>query len=131
MSETSALTVANHFKLNVMKLIDFLIDILNSDSDLLATRLIVKLIPDKTAIENFAKDVENNTHVRREIETKNESYFLDGDGSILFMGIDQSKVIKFKNFWKQISHEQRECIWKYFAYFLKLSDRYTELISKQ
>ena len=129
MSEISPLEIAHNFKLNVMKLIDFLIDILDSDSDLLAARLVVKMIPDKIAIENFAHNAE--TH-RNEIESSNESYFLDEDGGqhSLFSDFSESKVIKFKTFWKQLSHDQHESIWKYFKYFLRLSDRYVDLINR-
>lgn len=129
MSDISPLEIAYHFKVNVMKLIDFLIDILDSDSDLLAARLVVKMIPDKIAIENFAHNAQ--TH-RSEIESSNESYFLDEDGGqhSLFSDFSENKVIKFKTFWKQLSNEQHESIWKYFKYFLRLSDRYIELIQK-
>jgi len=123
------IAIAHNFKINVIKLIDFLIDILDSDSDLLAARLVVKMIPEKTAIENFAHNAQLH---RKEIETKNESYFLDDSGgqSSLFSDFNEKKVVKFKTFWKQITPEQRESIWKYFQYFLKLSDTYTSAISQ-
>lgn len=128
-NETSPMEVAENFKVNVLKLIDYLIEILNSDSDLLAVRLVVRMIPCKTAIDNFT---EHSRDHRNEIENSNETYFLNDEGNnLLFNDFSQNKVIKFKNFWKDLTPVQKECIWKYFKYFLKLCDRYNELIHKK
>lgn len=127
---SSPVEIANNFKLNVLKLIDYLSEILNSDSDILAARLVVKFIPDTTAIENFA---EHSKDHRQEIETCNEAYFLNDDGGqhSLYNDFSETKVIKFKNFWSKLTDQQRDCIWKYFKYFLRLSDKYMQTISQQ
>lgn len=126
MSNTSPLDVASNFKMNIFSLIDYLLDICNCDSDLLAARLAVKLIPDKIAIENFSHNVQNH---RNQIETENEKYFLDEHGgNNIFNDFNKEKVIKFRDYWKRLDDDQKKCVWKYFKYFLKLSDRYIELL---
>ena len=123
MSETSPVEIAKNFKLNVLKLIDYLIDILESDSDLLMVRFVVKNLSQTTMIEKFHRNVQSH---RNEIESSNEDYFMDVNNTI-FDDFGE-KVLKFKTFWKKLSNDQQTCIWKYFKYFLRLSDRYNTLV---
>lgn len=117
--------VADNFKENVLKLIDYLISIIPHDSDLLSARLVTKMIPTIKAIENFAKHI--GTH-RVQIENEDEQYFLSNDGTdTIFADYSQSKVVKFKTLWQQLDKSQKSNIWTYFKYFIRLSDRYCEL----
>lgn len=125
---STALEICGNFKQNVLKLIDYLIDITESDSDLIAARLGVRMIPDTKAIENFAKHSQGH---REQIEHKEELYFLNNEDNPIFSEFKASKVNKFKDLWKSLRTEQKDCIWKYFSYFLRLSDRYCQLTGKQ
>lgn len=129
----SPIDVASNFKLNINKLIDYLLSITESDADLLLVRIVVRNINDIKAIERFAANAESH---REEIVNKNENYFLNEDCenanifSQIAEQIGDKKVLKFKNIWKNLNSEQKECIWSYFQHFVKLSDRYKQLLGK-
>lgn len=118
--------IAKNFKTNVIQLIDYLIETVGADSDLLAVSLAVKMINEKLAIENFIKH--SDVH-RAQIASRSEDYFLNDEGN-LFAEFSEKKVSKFKKCWQGLSAQEKESVWKFFEYFLRLADRYRDITSR-
>ena len=126
MDNTSKLIgLRKNFKENILKLIDYLIEKLNVDSDLLAVRLFVNALDASKAITVFIKHAHT---YRTYIESKDETYFLNEGGSELFSNFESSKILKFRTYWGKLSEEDKNHIWTYFQHFLRVSDQYNKLL---
>lgn len=129
-------------KLNVVKCFndkmnEFVKDLLklypdDSDFQTLKTSInMLNVIDDRKLMKLFKKYVGNYTD---KLLNKDETFFLNHDYNDEISELEDDKVDlsnglinKIKNYWKELSSDNKEVVWKYFKVLILLCDKYDKL----
>jgi hypothetical protein len=115
------------FQENLIKFIDEIIELLppTSKGDIIMLRILfIDSFPMEDAMKIFSERILPHTKMVLE---RDENFFLNCED--LFAGIKKDKVSYFKDLWlsKELDDENKEIIWDWFTYFLKLAQKYNSL----
>ena len=104
---------------------DELIAILPEEPDLVIVRIFMK---DKIPIIEVMKYiVEKLVPLKQMVKQRDDNFFLSHN--ILFEKLDDKKVNHFKRLWQSgsLDKENKETIWRWFASFIYLAEKYQKL----
>ena len=83
----------------------------------------MKLADDKKPFELFARYGEK---FEKQVQTKDERFFLDqtyDDAVVNESNFTEDLVNKLKSYWKDMSEDDKEIIWKYLGLFFGLKNK--------
>jgi hypothetical protein len=126
-SQNSKIALLSLFKDKLIEFIDALIELLPNEGDLILLKIMFQTqIPLEQAMQIFSSRIMPYADM---VEAKDERFFLETTD--LFAGIRRDKVSYFKDIWqsKEMTNEDRDALWQWFNFFLKLAKRYTALSS--
>jgi hypothetical protein len=111
-------------KENLIKFIDELMMLLPKEKDLLLLRTLFMDFPMEEAMNIMIDRVVPYEDI---IVNKNDKFFLECTD--IFEGIGDHKVSYFKELWQsqQLCDDDKEAIWVWFQYFLKLGKKYKSI----
>ena len=123
MSET--IQILTEFKRQLVKFFDELISQFPNEGDLVICRILVNDQLDiEHAIEQFIVKLDaDNGEMRTMVKEKNDAFFIERD---IWQTISQDTGTRMKKIWcsTQVTDDDRDVIWQWFASFVYLSDRY-------
>lgn len=129
--KTTELDLLIQLKTQLVNFLDELIESFPTEPDFVIFRIFVK---DQIPIADIMKYiVENLVPLQEQVKNKDEKFFLNHN--LLFEKFDEkktSKVNHFKKLWlsSNIDSDDREVLWKWFATFIYLGNKYLELKKK-
>ena len=117
------------FQENLIKFIDEIVELLPpaSKGDIIMLRILfIDSFPMEDAMRIFSERILPHSKM---VLARDESFFLNCED--LFSGIKKDRVSYFKDLWlsEELNDENKEIIWEWFTYFLKLSLKYNSLRS--
>jgi hypothetical protein len=115
------------FQENLIKFIDEIVELLpaTSKGDIIMLRILfIDSFPMEDAMRIFSERILPHSKM---VLARDEKFFLNCED--LFSGIKKDKVSYFKDLWlsEELNDENKEIIWEWFTYFLKLSVKYNSL----
>lgn len=125
---SSELDILIQLKTQLVNFLDELIETFPSEPDFIIFRIFVQdQIPITDIMDYIVKKL---CPLQELIKTKDQSFFVDQN--ILFEKFDSKKMDKvnhFKRLWlsNSLDSEDRETLWRWFASFVYLGNRYKEL----
>lgn len=125
----SQLEVLCLYKKNMLLCIDQLINIFPEEGDLVMLRI---LFEDQIPIEESMKELSSRIIPAKEnIKNRNEQFFLNSN--IIFSGVDEDKISKWKQVWKsnRLDKDDKETMFKWFELFESLAEMYVANISNE
>lgn len=116
--------IMKEFRDQLIRFLDELIEQFPKEGDFVLIRIFIKdQIPMVDVIGRFIRDL---LPLRKQVEERNESFFLQN--TILYTGasISAHKVDHFKQLWTSTLLDQtdRDIIWSWMDLFIKLAQRY-------
>ena len=124
--------ILTDFKRNIISFIDALIYQFPKEGDLVIVRIVLKDMAKPIDImNNFISKI---LPLKDVINTRDDSFFLNSESAAsLFSEFDKGKVNHFKRIWKssELDAEDRNIIWTWFNAFIKLAERYQELLKHE
>lgn len=117
-------------KNNLLEFLDELIALFPNETDFVFFRIFVN---DKIPIIDIMNYIIHNLcPLQQMVETRNEEFFLKHN--ILFEKLGEkgsTKINKFKTIWisNVLDKEDKETIWKWFATFIHIGNKYSKLNS--
>ena len=119
------ITILQRFKAGLLEFLDKLVEWMPEDEEILTTRLMVEnQFPIEDVLKKFA------THLlplADKITNREESFFL-GDPKVFGNVKDQGRVLSLKKLWTNpnFTAVDKECAWKFMAFFLKCVTLYKQ-----
>ena len=128
MATITTIDVLKHFKTNIIKFFDALIELLPKEGDIIILRVMFdSQIPIENAMDIFSVRIMPYADMLR---NKDERFFLEGTD--LFSGVRRDKVSYFKDLWSSgtLTPEDKTQMWRWFSLFLHLAIQYKQLTTK-
>jgi hypothetical protein len=128
MATLTTIDVLKHFKTNIIKFFDALIELLPKEGDIIILRVMFdSQIPIENAMDIFSVRIMPYADMLR---NKDERFFLEGTD--LFSGVRRDKVSYFKDLWSSgtLTPEDKTQMWRWFSLFLHLAIQYKQLTTK-
>ena len=125
MATLTTIDVLKHFKTNIIKFFDALIELLPKEGDIIILRVMFdSQIPIENAMDIFSVRIMPYADMLR---NKDERFFLEGTD--LFSGVRRDKVSYFKDLWSSgtLTPEDKTQMWRWFSLFLHLAIQYKQL----
>ena len=122
MAQLSTIDILKHFKTNVIKFCDALIELLPKEGDMIILRVMFESqIPIETALVVFSERILPHAEM---LKNKDDRFFLEC--SDVFTGLRKDKVSYFKDLWLSgtLTLEDKTQMWKWFNLFLHLAKQY-------
>jgi len=127
----SSLDILRDFQRGLIAFLDELIELLPKEGDLVVVRIFLKdQIPIQDVIQYFIKKI---LPLKEFVKTKDDNFFLQHN--ILFEltdkgGIETGKINQFRKLWLSdlLDNEDRDTMWRWFDYFIKLSLKYQKTL---
>lgn len=125
MATITTIDVLKHFKTNIIKFFDALIELLPKEGDIIILRVMFdSQIPIENAMDIFSARIMPYADMLR---NKDDRFFLEGTD--LFSGVRRDKVSYFKDLWSSgtLTPEDKTQMWRWFSLFLHLAIQYKQL----
>ena len=125
MATLTTIDVLKHFKTNIIKFFDALIELLPKEGDIIILRVMFdSQIPIENAMDIFSVRIMPYADMLR---NKDDRFFLEGTD--LFSGVRRDKVSYFKDLWSSgtLTPEDKTQMWRWFSLFLHLAIQYKQL----
>jgi hypothetical protein len=122
---SSQIELLIQLKTQLVNFFDELIETLPDEPDFVIFRIFIKdQVPTADVMDYI---ITNLIPLQDLVKTKNEDFFLNNN--ILFEKYDNNRVNHFKRLWlsTKVDNEDRDVIWKWFASFLYLANKYREI----
>lgn len=121
----------NIFNTQLSEFILELIKIFPQDKDFRAFKNgfnLLKLADEKKPLELFYKGMVDNGFDEK-IKTKNEDFFLNNNYNKIINDVDDDNINdklinKLKNYWNDLTVDNKNTVWTYFGNLLKISEKY-------
>jgi len=121
----------NIFNTQLSEFILELIKIFPQDKDFRAFKNgfnLLKLADEKKPLELFYKGMIDNGFDEK-IKTKNEDFFLNNNYNKIISDVDDDNINdklinKLKNYWNDLTADNKNTVWTYFGNLLKISEKY-------
>lgn len=121
----------NIFNTQLSEFILELIKIFPQDKDFRAFKNgfnLLKLADEKKPLELFYKGMVDNGFDEK-IKTKNEDFFLTNNYNKIINDVDDDNINdklinKLKNYWNDLTVDNKNTVWTYFGNLLKISETY-------
>jgi hypothetical protein len=121
----------NIFNTQLSEFILELIKIFPQDKDFRAFKNgfnLLKLADEKKPLELFYKGMVDNGFDEK-IKTKNEDFFLNNNYNKIISDVDDDNINdklinKLKNYWNDLTADNKNTVWTYFGNLLKISEKY-------
>lgn len=130
MNKMSSIQLLSLLKVKMLNFMDELIAVLPDEKDFLVMRFFIK---DQVPIIDIMEYiVEKLVPLEHFVESRDDRFFLDNQ--VLFEGLKekQSKANYFKDVWKNSDdQDNKEMIWKWFAFFINIGKKYTQLMESE
>lgn len=125
--------ILSQFKKNLVSFFDELIAQFPAEGDLVVLRIFLKdQFPIKSTMDMFVYTLNKNDQiVRKMIEERNDSYFLDTYQYSMLFG--KEKIAHFKKIWRsdQLDDDDRTTIWSWIDTFVFYADKYNNNKNKK
>ena len=125
--------ILSQFKKNLVSFFDELIAQFPAEGDLVVLRIFLKdQFPIKSTMDMFVYTLNKNDQiVRKMIEERNDSYFLDTYQYSMLFG--KEKIAHFKKIWRsdQLDDDDRTTIWSWIDTFVFYADKYNNNRNKK
>jgi hypothetical protein len=126
----STIKILTSFKTHLLAFCDELIEQFPEEGDFVVLKIFIDgRVPIKTAIEVFNSNINNdNKKLRGMITSRNDNFFMN-ENPFTFMSSD--KISRLSKIWMadNMDDDDREVIWKWIDAFVKIGDKYAEIMS--
>lgn len=119
------LRILQAFQEQLLNLMEDMTRTLPGENDLAAVHFFFKSAPIEDIMKHF---VVNILPLRKYVDTRDDRFFINQTD--IFGELQKNKVDHFKRLWTSghLSDQDRQVVWKYFDVFIKLADRFRQLM---